>query len=125
MHYVVIIVILALLAPAAYGDDMDEDSALSPQDMDADQRGELMQGAAGYNRCVYTKAKAMAIADSDEDIRRLADAALTHCEQQLEALHSTIKAWGFAENFAAHFVRSTKNRVARKLLAELFVSKSY
>ena len=123
MHYVVIIVILALLAPAAYGDDMDEDAALSPQDMGADQRGELMQGAAGYNRCVYTKA--MAIADSDEDIRRLADAALTHCEQQLEALHSTIKAWGFAENFAAHFVQSTQNRVARKLLAELSVSKSY
>jgi len=118
----VLLSVLVLLPDLALADAQGEaPGERSPGDMSVEERAQMMQTIGEYNNCVYKQATDKI--DSDPDIRRIADAALGHCQGQLDALQNQIKGWKFPDYFASGFARSVRDRAARNVLPELATRK--
>jgi uncharacterized protein (DUF4213/DUF364 family) len=114
--------LVAFAHPAGSDGEQAADLGRSPGDMTVEERVQMMQGARGYDNCVYTEA--IARIDGEDDIRRIADMAMGQCEPRLDDLRAMIERWGFNPHFALGFTRNVRDRAARKVLPELAVRKS-
>ena len=116
-NLVLMLILIAAAAAAATDGEAPVPAERSPGDLSVDERRQMMAAATLYNTCVYQEA--MARNAANEDIRKVADLALGHCQPQLEELEHLISGWGFPSYFATGFARTVRDHAARNVLPEL------
>jgi hypothetical protein len=95
---------------------------VSPADLADSDRAQMVQSSNEYVGCV--REQAQKLVDSYDDPRKVADAAMTACEQHLTDLGTTLAAHKLDPHFTEGYLRNTRQRGARYVLPAIMEAKA-
>jgi hypothetical protein len=107
------LVLLVLCAPVVVPADQ---TPRSPEQLTAEERGRMVEGANAYGTCLATEAGQF---KEEPDPRTIADKAMGACRVKLDELDAVMEALALDPAFAEGFRNSTRDRAARRLLGLL------